>query len=82
MIIDSASPLTDALVHPNGCLASNLLEHARQMESKVNMYRQMCDRLRARNYRKEGIIEILTQENETLKAKLQFFENNLDKSAD
>jgi hypothetical protein len=32
----SDTPRTDALIRPNGALATNLLEHARQMERELN----------------------------------------------
>jgi len=77
MITDSSTPLTDALVHPNGCIAPNLLEHARKMESDANLYRQVSDQLKARGYRKEEIIENLTKENEALKIVLSLLQNDL-----
>jgi len=38
------TPRTNALMRPNGALATNLLEHARQMERELNKLHNIADR--------------------------------------
>jgi hypothetical protein len=40
------TPRTDALMRPNGALATNLLEHARQLERELNASKAEVKRLR------------------------------------
>jgi len=42
----SDTPRTDALMKPNGAMATNLLEHARQMERELNASKAEVARLR------------------------------------
>ena len=39
------TPRTDALMRPNGALATNLLEHARQLERELNASKAEVGRL-------------------------------------
>jgi len=77
MINNPTSPLTDELVYPNGCIAVNLLEHAREMECKANLYRQHKDIIKSKSFRKDEIIENLTKENEALKTVMALLQNDL-----
>jgi hypothetical protein len=38
----SDTPRTDALIFPNGCLSTHLLEHARQLERELNALKNKC----------------------------------------
>ena len=41
------TPRTDALMRPNGALATNILEHARQLERELNEAKAKVERIRA-----------------------------------
>jgi cell division protein FtsB len=81
MIYNPTSPLTDSLLK-EGCIAANLLEHAREMECKANLYRQHKDIIKSKSFRKDEIIENLTKENESLKTVMALLQNDLVKSTE
>ena len=74
------TPLTDALVYPNGTLATNILEHARDMERENNKSRQLAEEMSESNqlllkevhYYRRDLSESQVDLNSAVKLMVQF----------